>query len=72
MKYLNMGLDKAYDYVKKRRPEISPNIGFMGQLIEYGKKLHGKDLKAGIYITKERSYNLTKYCFLVAKQYILQ
>ena len=41
MKHLKMSVDKAYEYVKNRRPEISPNLGFMGQLYEYQSKLHG-------------------------------
>merc|ERR1711990_79714 len=30
MKYLKMNVDKAYEYVKTKRPQISPNLGFMG------------------------------------------
>ena len=41
MKHLKMNVDRAYEYVKKCRPEISPNLGFMGQLLEYQKKLEG-------------------------------
>ena len=41
MKHLNMTVDKAYDYVKQKRPEISPNLGFMGQLLEYQHALMG-------------------------------
>ena len=42
MKHLKMNVDRAYEYVKKCRPEISPNLGFMGQLLEYQKKLEGE------------------------------
>ena len=41
MKYLKMNVDKAYDYVKRRRPEISPNLGFMGQLYDFQNQIHG-------------------------------
>ena len=41
MKHLNMTVDKAYDFVKQKRPEISPNLGFMGQLLEYQRALTG-------------------------------
>lgn len=42
MKHLKMNVDRAYEYVKRCRPEISPNLGFMGQLLEYQKKLEGE------------------------------
>ena len=45
MKHLNMTVDKAYDYVKQKRPEISPNLGFMGQLLEYQNGLKGSETK---------------------------
>ncbi|CAF1160084.1 unnamed protein product [Didymodactylos carnosus] len=39
MKYLNMCMNDAYDLVKQKRSIISPNFGFLGQLLEYEKKL---------------------------------
>jgi len=35
-----MLLKNAFDYVKKRREIISPNSGFLRQLIDYEKKIH--------------------------------
>lgn len=32
---LKWNLTRAYSYVQRRRPSISPNLGFMGQLTEY-------------------------------------
>nr|XP_027196526.1 uncharacterized serine-rich protein C215.13-like [Dermatophagoides pteronyssinus] len=34
MRHLYMTLSEAYSYVKSRRPIISPNLNFMGQLVE--------------------------------------
>ena len=52
MKQYRMPLQKAYDYIKNRRPAISPNLNFMGQLLEYERMLdlgsneHSPELKA--------------------------
>ncbi|KAI1236204.1 hypothetical protein IHE44_0001481 [Lamprotornis superbus] len=35
MKTKKLRLDEAFDYVKQRRSLISPNFGFMGQLLQY-------------------------------------
>lgn len=35
MKYYNHTLDSAYEFVKQRKPNISPNFSFMGQLLEF-------------------------------------
>jgi len=43
MKYDNMSLRDAYEYVKERRPIIRPNNGFFRQLIDYERKLHDQE-----------------------------
>lgn len=35
MKHFAMPMQIAYQYVKERRPAISPNLNFMGQLVEF-------------------------------------
>ncbi|XP_048462981.1 dual specificity protein phosphatase 8-like isoform X2 [Rhincodon typus] len=39
MKTMGLSSDDAYRFVKDRRPSISPNFNFMGQLLEYEKNL---------------------------------
>ncbi|XP_069960213.1 uncharacterized protein [Cherax quadricarinatus] len=39
MKHLSLPFDEAYMYVKTRRPTISPNINFVGQLAELDRQL---------------------------------
>ena len=52
MKQYQMPLQKAYDFIKNKRPAISPNLNFMGQLLEYERMLdlgnneHSPELKA--------------------------
>ncbi|XP_015930330.2 uncharacterized protein [Parasteatoda tepidariorum] len=39
MRYLHLSSDDGYRYVKSKRPTISPNFNFLGQLLEYEKQL---------------------------------
>jgi protein-tyrosine phosphatase len=39
MRYAHMNLNDAYEFVKKKRSIVSPNLNFMGQLLQYEKKL---------------------------------
>lgn len=39
MKRRDMSLDEAYRFVKEKRPTISPNFNFLGQLLDFEKKL---------------------------------
>jgi len=39
MKTMGWDLHKSYEFVKHKRPCISPNLHFMGQLLEFEKKL---------------------------------
>jgi len=41
IKYENMSLRQAYQYVKMARPIIRPNLGFWKQLIDYEKRVRG-------------------------------
>ena len=41
MKHINMSALEAYAFVQRSRRIISPNLNFMGQLVEYESKLKG-------------------------------
>ena len=43
MKHQKMTLREAFDFVKEKRQEIQPNLGFFKQLIEYELKETGKN-----------------------------
>uniref|UniRef100_A0A8C5WHQ5 Dual specificity phosphatase 16 n=2 Tax=Leptobrachium leishanense TaxID=445787 RepID=A0A8C5WHQ5_9ANUR len=42
MKRMDMSLDEAYRFVKEKRPTISPNFNFLGQLLDFEKKIKAK------------------------------
>lgn len=44
MQETDYSLNDAFDFVKQRKSDISPNFGFMGQLLEFQKKLKQKKL----------------------------
>ncbi|CAN2391259.1 MAP kinase tyrosine/serine/threonine phosphatase activity [Pristimantis euphronides] len=39
MKRMDMSLDEAYRFVKEKRPTISPNFNFLGQLLDFEKEI---------------------------------
>ena len=51
MKYYAHTVDTAFEFVKQRKSNISPNFSFMGQLVEYECKLHPSPSDSGISIT---------------------
>jgi len=42
MHYLRLPFEEAYRFVKEKRPTISPNFNFLGQLIEFEKELRDR------------------------------
>jgi hypothetical protein len=54
MRYLHLSADDAYQYVKQRRSQISPNFNFLGQLFKYehNESLTSKSTSATIPIVK--------------------
>lgn len=42
MKTFHWTLKEAYDYLQRKNPNISPNLGFMGQLLHYESQLRGE------------------------------
>ena len=60
MKSLGYNLRSAYDYVKNKRSCVSPNLHFMGQLLEYEKRLgHHTCTTVGM---EQDSYKSTLSC----------
>ncbi|XP_020641428.2 dual specificity protein phosphatase 16 [Pogona vitticeps] len=46
MKRMDMSLDEAYRFVKEKRPTISPNFNFLGQLLDFEKKIKSQSGQA--------------------------
>jgi len=40
MKHMNWDLQKAFDFLKDKRPCVAPNLSFMGQLLAFQRQLH--------------------------------
>jgi len=40
MKYNDWDLQKAYDFLRDKRPCVAPNLNFMGQLLAFQEQLH--------------------------------
>lgn len=47
MKRMDMSVDEAYRFVKEKRPTISPNFNFLGQLLDYEKKIKNQTGASG-------------------------
>ena len=43
MHVLKLSLNEAYDFVRTKKSNISPNFNFMGQLLDFEKTLQTKD-----------------------------
>ncbi|XP_078272848.1 dual specificity protein phosphatase 16 [Rhinoraja longicauda] len=48
MKRMDMSLDEAYRFVKEKRPTISPNFNFLGQLLDFEKGLKTRPGQTGM------------------------
>ncbi|XP_077166894.1 dual specificity protein phosphatase 16 [Paroedura picta] len=53
MKRMDMSLDEAYRFVKEKRPTISPNFNFLGQLLDFEKKLKKQSGPTGPFIKRK-------------------
>ncbi|NXN81316.1 DUS16 phosphatase, partial [Bombycilla garrulus] len=59
MKRMDMSLDEAYRFVKEKRPTISPNFNFLGQLLDFEKKIKNQGGQPG-HISKLKLLQLEK------------
>lgn len=48
MQKLCLSLNDAYDFVKKRKSNISPNFNFMGQLLDFEQQLTNSPCRTGV------------------------
>ncbi|KAM6417278.1 dual specificity protein phosphatase 16 isoform 1-T5 [Pluvialis apricaria] len=59
MKRMDMSLDEAYRFVKEKRPTISPNFNFLGQLLDFEKKIKNQSGQPA-HISKLKLLHLEK------------
>ncbi|KAH0616371.1 hypothetical protein JD844_027413 [Phrynosoma platyrhinos] len=60
MKRMDMSLDEAYRFVKEKRPTISPNFNFLGQLLDFEKKIKNQSGPTGPLSSKLKLLHLEK------------
>merc|ERR1712088_716588 len=56
IKYFSMKMLDAYQYIKFRRSIISPNLNFMGQLLEFEQTVRGKEEGEGSGPSSDKSW----------------
>lgn len=44
MSTLSLSLEDAYELVKRHKPNIAPNLNFMGQLLDFQRRLYGENV----------------------------
>merc|ERR1712038_662311 len=59
IKYFSMKMLDAYQYIKIRRSIISPNLNFMGQLLEFEQSIRGKEDGEGSGPSSDKSWLAT-------------
>ncbi|XP_069484809.1 dual specificity protein phosphatase 16 [Ambystoma mexicanum] len=59
MNRMDMSLDEAYRFVKEKRPTISPNFNFLGQLLDFEKKIKAKTGQA-VTVSKLKILHMEK------------
>lgn len=69
MKRMDMSLDEAYRFVKEKRPTISPNFNFLGQLLDFEKKIKNQSGQTGtlsklklLHMEKSSEHGLGNEC----------
>lgn len=65
MKFFNHTLDSAYEHVKQRKSDISPNFSFMGQLLEYECTLRPSPSDSGIGSISASPVESSRYTFVL-------
>ncbi|KAM3833512.1 dual specificity protein phosphatase 16 isoform 2-T3 [Vipera latastei] len=58
MKRMDMSLDEAYRFVKEKRPTVSPNFNFLGQLLDFEKKIKSQAGGGGGLVSKLKLLHL--------------
>ena len=70
MKYMNLSLREAFQFVQSKRKIIRPNNGFFQQLIEYERSLYGRTTVEMMQV-KDTAFIVPDVFYEVCKDVIL-
>ena len=61
MRYKKLSMDEAHLFVRSKRDQIDPNFAFLGQLLDYERKLSGKTAETTAEEIENKTFETTEF-----------